>query len=90
MFEHFLAMVKNWAVTTTERQKLQHSYLILIVATTLTAGVVSFLDADKGHQVMFVVIVMAIAFLANALVWNVLNSAVLGKITPTPALRRKK
>ena len=90
MFEHFVAMVKNWAVNTTERQKLQHTYLILMVIMTLIAGVVSFLNAQKGHQVMYVVIVMGIAFLANALVWNVLNSAVLSKIVPASPLRRRK
>lgn len=88
MFEHFAAFVKNWAVTTTERQKLQHTYLILMAAVTLVAGIVTFLDAQKGHRLMYIVVVMAIAFLANAVVWNLLNSAVLNKITP--ATRRKK
>ena len=89
MFEHFVALIKNWAVTTTDRQKLQHTYLVLMVAVTLVAGVVTFLNAQKGHQVMYVVVLMAIAFLANAVVWNILNSAFLDKIMPTTARRKK-
>jgi len=90
MFEHIQGFVKNWAVTTTDRQKLQHTYILLMIVITFIAGVVSFLDADKGHQVMYVVIVMAIAFLANAFAWSLLNSAILSKIAPVTTVRRKK
>lgn len=87
MFEHFIAMIHNWALTTGERQKLQHTYLALIVVVTFVAGIVTLADAGKGHQLMYVVVIMAIAYLANAVVWNLLNSALLSKITPA---RRKK
>lgn len=90
MFESLQAFIKNWATTTTDRQKLQHTYLFLIVLVTFVAGVVTLLDAEKGHKVMYAVIVMTIAFLANALTWNLLNSAVLGKLTPAASTRRKK
>ena len=89
MFEHVEELIKNWAITTTDRQKLQHTYVALMIVVTLVAGIVTFLNAKKGHQVMYVVILMAIAFLANAVVWNLLNSAFLVKITPA-ASRRKK
>lgn len=88
MFEHFVAMIQNWAATTTDRQKLQHTYLTLMILVTLVAGVIAFLDGQKGHQVMYVVALMSVAFLANAIVWNILNSAFLSKFA-TP-IRRKK
>lgn len=90
MFENLQAFIKNWAATTSDRQKLQHTYLFLIVLVTFVAGVVTLLNAEKGHQVMYAVIVMAVAFLANALTWNLLNSAVLSKIAPAAPTRRKK
>ncbi|HSW99885.1 MAG TPA: hypothetical protein VLH38_02505 [Patescibacteria group bacterium] len=89
MFEHFMALIRNWATTTSDRQKLQHTYIVLMILVTLVAGVVTFLDAKKGHQVMYVVVLMAIAFLANAVVWNLLNSAFLSKLTPTVERRKK-
>jgi hypothetical protein len=88
MFEHFIAFIRNWAITTTDRQKLQHTYAVLMVAVTLVAGIVAFFDAQKGHKAMYAVMLMATAFVANAVVWNLLNSAFLSKLPPNP--RRKK
>lgn len=90
MFEHVQGLVKNWALTTSERQKLQHAYIVLIVAVTFTAGAVAFFDAAKAHDVMRVVLVMVIAFSANAIVWHLMNSALLGRITPPQTPTRNK
>lgn len=89
MLEHIKGLAKNWSTTTSERQKLQHAYLVLIVAVTFTAGAVALFDAAKAHTVMRIVLVMVIAFGANAIVWHLMNSALLGKLDTTAARRKK-
>lgn len=89
MFEHLQGLAKNWATTTSERQKLQHAYLVLIIAVTFVAGAVALFDAAKAHTVMRIVLVMVIAFGANAIVWHLMNSALLSKLDTSVARRKK-
>lgn len=74
----------RWNSSTTERQKLQHTYLVIIVAAIIIAGMVSLVSARQGHQLARIALIAIGAFVANAIVWNLLNSAVLAKLPSRP------
>ncbi len=84
MFQDFKESLARWNNTTTERQKLQHTYLIIIVATIVIAGMVSLVSAKQGHQLARVALIAIGTFITNAVVWNLLNSAVLSKLPSRP------
>jgi hypothetical protein len=90
MVRDLMDIVIRWNNNTSERQKLQHTYLVVTVAVILIAGVVSLVRADLGHDIMIIALIALGAFLANALVWNLLSSVVLAKLTArtpsTPAI----
>lgn len=81
MIQDLKESMNRWNSSTTERQKLQHTYLATIVVAILTAGVISLLNAEQGRRLTYIALVAIGAFLANALVWNLLNSVVLSKLT---------
>lgn len=88
MLENIIGIVRRWHQGTSERQKLQHIYLALVVLVIFIAGVTTFFNADLGHKIVWIAIFAAGAFLANAIVWNLLNSALLLKLNSRP--RRKQ
>ena len=88
MFEKLTTGLQNWNAKYDERQKLQHTYLAMIVVLTVGAGLISLVSPTVGHRIMFVVLAAVIAFAANAIVWNLLNSGLLAKLT-VQSRRRK-
>ena len=88
MFERLTVGLKGWNAKYGERQKLQHTYLAMIVILTVIAGLISLLSAKLGHNLMFVVLAAVIAFITNGVIWNLLNSGLLLKLSAS--VRRKK
>ena len=52
MYENMKSLLNNWNATTTERQKLQHTYLVVSIVMVFVAGIVSLLNAEVGHEVV--------------------------------------
>ncbi len=89
MFEAFLTSVDNWKKTKNERQKLQHAYVVLVVAITLSAGVISLFNGALGHTIVKLALICGGAFLVNAIAWNLLQASVLDKL-PTKTKSRQR
>ncbi len=87
MFDSIKMILVNWNSSTSERQKLQHSYLVITVVVILLAGIVSLLNFKLGHRMVFVALVAIGAYLTNAIIWNLMQSAVVSKLPSKP--RRK-
>ncbi len=87
MFESIRNSLITWNAKTGERQKLQHAYLVLVIIIVFIAGIVSLTNADKGHSVVIMALIIAGIFLANALAWNLLQSAILSRL---PKQSRRK
>jgi len=87
VFESIKAFLINWNSSTSERQKLQHSYLIITVVAVLVAGIVSLLNAKLGHRLVTIAIIAIGAYIANAIVWNLLQSSVVDRL---PSKTRRK
>ncbi len=80
MLQDFIDVLSRWNGATSERQKLQHAYIVTTVAVILIAGVVSLVRADLGHNIMRIALIAIGTFLVNAFVWNLLSSVILSKL----------
>jgi hypothetical protein len=86
MFNTLYNALLEWNRTTSERQKLQHAYATIAVLVVLIAGLVSLLDSQAGQDLLVVSIAAAGIFLVNAVLWSILDSVVVAKLSN----RRKK
>jgi cell division protein FtsW (lipid II flippase) len=73
-------VLNDWNKSKTERQKLQHTYVALIVIAIVVAGLVSLVNPDRGQQLTMVALVALLAFFLNAVVWNLLQSGLLSRL----------
>jgi uncharacterized protein YcfJ len=85
MFESMQESLKKWNNRYDSRAKLQHAYVVVAVGLVLVAGVVGLVDRGLGQNILMVAIISAGAFLTNAVVWSLLQSAILSRLT----VRRK-
>lgn len=91
MFDSIKESLQQWNAKYDGRVKLQHTYIVTAVGLVLAAGVVGLVNRSMGQNILVVAIVCAGAFLANAVAWSLLSSAVISRIsTRKKALARKK
>ena len=84
MFQVLLASLREWNATKNERQKLQHSYLMLTVVTVFVAGAVTLFDMKLGHTIAKVALVVVGTYAVNAVAWNLLQSSFFAKLQEKP------
>jgi len=70
----------RWNNSTSERNKLQHSYLVITIIVVLIAGIVSLINGKLGHKLTYIALAAISIFIINALVWNLLSSIIIAKI----------
>jgi hypothetical protein len=87
MYEHLLATLNAWNSTKSERVKLQHTYLFLTLAIILASGIISLFKARDGHDAVKFALAAIIIYFTNAIVWSLLNSSVLSKLSSRPSKR---
>jgi cell division protein FtsW (lipid II flippase) len=80
MFETFKESLLSWNSKNDGRVKLQHAYIISAAILLLIAGVIGLINRELGQTILTVSIVCASLFLINAVVWSLLQSAVLSRI----------
>lgn len=90
MIDSVKELLANWKTSSSDRAKLQHAYLVIVIALVLAAGVVGLVNYGIGQQLLAVAVVCAGVFLANAVVWSLLQSAVLLRIGGRKPSSRKK
>jgi hypothetical protein len=76
MFEHLLSTLIQWNRRTSDRQKLQHTYLVLIVVILFLAGVVSLFSDNRAPVLFYIAILLISGLLANFLVWSLFTSII--------------
>lgn len=84
MFEILMTSLNKWNVTKTERQKLQHSYIVLALIIVLFAGIISLFNANFGHKVVFIALGSIAIFIVNSVIWNLLQSSIIEKLSTKP------
>lgn len=83
MYESLKTTLNTWNSTTTDRNKLQHTYVMLAIVLLVAAGVMGLLNQDLGKQILAAAIAAAGVFLINAVAWALLQSFVLLRLKPT-------
>lgn len=84
MYQSIKQSLRDWSGETSDRQKLQHTYIAVAVALLLFAGVLGLMNHALGQQVLAAAIIAAAVFLANAVTWALLQSFVLLRLTVQP------
>lgn len=91
MFESIKETLAAWNAKTSERAKLQHAYIVIAALLLVIAGIVGLLNRDLGQNILAAAIVSAAMFLANAIAWSLLQSALLVRLSSIRrAAQRKK
>lgn len=80
MFETVRTAIIQWSQRTSDRQKLQHSYVALLLAIVFLAGVVSLFSANRSRQLMYGAIILIITAVTNFVVWGLLKTSLLDKL----------
>jgi multisubunit Na+/H+ antiporter MnhG subunit len=84
MFEKFEEYVQKWNTTKTEREKLQGIYLTLGSLIVVVAGLMTFINATIGYNLVTIGLVFLAAFILNGVSWHLLSSIFLSKIPSRP------
>lgn len=91
MIESLRTSLALWQTKTSDRTKLQHAYIIMAVGLLILAGIIGLLNRALGQNILVISILSATLFLTNAVVWSLLQSAILSRInTRRSSVTRKK
>jgi uncharacterized membrane protein len=80
MFEVLKSSIIEWNQTRSDREKLQHTYVLLIVICIFLAGVMGLINSDRAADVLYVAIALLIALVVNLVTWSLLKTTVLDKL----------
>jgi cell division protein FtsW (lipid II flippase) len=81
MFSTLYNAILEWNRNTDDRQKLQHAYLTITIVIVLVAGLISLLDSQAGQDMLIVSVGAGAIFLVNAVLWSILDSVVIAKLS---------
>ena len=87
MFESMQEYIRKWNTTKTEREKLQGIFFALGSTIVLLAGLMTFINAEVGYNMVTVGLVLLAVFIINGVSWHLLSSVILSKLNTRP---RKK
>ncbi len=71
----------EWNRNASDREKLQHTYLTILVISVVVAGLVSLIDVITGQDLLLVSAVAGAIYLVNAVVWALLESVVFTRLS---------
>lgn len=81
MFNALYNALLEWNRTASDREKMQHLYLAIAVCSLIVAGVVSLIDRSTGQDILIVTTLSLAIYLTNAVLWALLESSVLAKLS---------
>lgn len=70
----------KWNKTTDSLTKIQYTYALLTIALFLVAAVVSLINSRLGQSILFLSFVSLLAFVANGIIWSIVNTFVTPRI----------
>jgi hypothetical protein len=80
MFEHATNFLHDWYRNTSDRQKLQHFYVLLLCLSVIVAGIAALFKNNPSSLLVTFAAVIAVSFLTNLLAWSVLSTLILEKL----------
>ena len=87
MFESLENALISWNRRTSDRQKLQHTYMALLVVVVVLAGIFSLFSSTRSTLLLYIAIVLLTGLLANFLIWSLLKSSLLDRLPRQPRRR---
>lgn len=89
MIDSIKESLRKWHTKYDSRAKLQHTYIVSAIGLVLAAGVIGLVNRSMGQNILVAAIIGAGAFLTNAVVWSLLQSAVLSRLGSRKPQRKK-
>ncbi len=90
MFESLRESVASWHAKNDDRAKLQHTYIVSAFALLVAAGIVGLMNRDLGQNILIVSVASASIFLVNAVVWSLVQSAIISRAAVRTATKTTK
>jgi cell division protein FtsW (lipid II flippase) len=90
MFETIKESLGKWQSNNDDRTKLQHTYIAAALGLLVAAGIIGLMNRDLGQNILIVAIISAGIFLVNAVVWSLVQSAVISRATIRSTTSTKK
>jgi len=87
MLQAFKDSFVQWNQRTNDREKLQHTYIVLLMFVVFLAGLVSLFNATRSRQLMYAALALIITLAVNFVVWSLLKTTLLDRL-PRPTRRR--
>lgn len=82
MLEQIKLGLQSWKSKTSDRQKLQTTYLVSSALLLILAGLIGLLDSTAGHDIAYIAGLGLIVFVINAAMWHLIIENVLSHIKP--------
>jgi len=70
----------KWNKSTDSLGKMQGAYAVLAVTTFLLAAIVSLVNQNLGQSILFLAIVLGLAFIGHGVVWALVRTFVIPRI----------
>ena len=83
------SLIQNWNKQYNDFSKLQHVYGILAISILVIAGLISLVNNSIGQSILFVSVMLSFAFVANGILWALLNTFVLRRFLQTKPKNKK-
>lgn len=81
MFNALHNALIEWNRNADDRQKLQHTYFVIVVLSVIVAGIVSLIDNQSGQDILVITLAAAAIFLANAVIWSLVDSTIVSRLS---------
>jgi len=81
--------IAYWSKTYSDRAKLQHGYAVLAILSLIVAGIIGLINYNLGQSLLFVAIAALLVFIANGVVWALINTFVVPLASNRPRPTKK-
>lgn len=95
MYKSLKKSLYTWSTETSERQKMQHTYIATVIALIVVAGLVGLVNYHLSQNILAIAFLAAAVWVVNLIVWALLQSLVILPLdkntvmkTPTPTRKR--
>lgn len=77
--ELFAVLIAEWNKDVTDRAKLQHAYIFLIVSSIVIAGITALINPTLGYTIVSFAGFLFLALVANAVIWALLKTFIIDR-----------
>ncbi len=90
MLEEVRKSLVSWKISSNDRVKLQHTYIVLSLIMFVISGIVSLASQSIGQSLLLVSLSLFVIFLINAIIWSWLDSGILRKLPTKNSTAKRK